>query len=77
MNFKTSSHKLRWLLSGADLEGRRASRYEKSVSEIERYKPEAVSTSSLVSLEEQKQLLSYYERTLSKICQLFRMPRKT
>ncbi|QDZ18100.1 cyclin H [Chloropicon primus] len=76
MNFKTSSHKLRWLLSGADLEGRRASRYEKSVSEIERYKPEAVSTSSLVSLEEQKQLLSYYERTLSKICQLFRMPRK-
>merc|ERR1711970_607655 len=77
----TSSHKTRWLLGDQELEKRRAACYEKSLGEIERYKPESASTSAAdnpvaVSLEEQKQLLSYYEKTLSKICSLFRMPRK-
>ena len=79
----TSSHKTRWILGDQELEKRRAACYEKSLGEIERYKPESASTSKsgdnlavAVSLEEQKQLLSYYEKTLSKICSLFRMPRK-
>lgn len=77
----TSSHKTRWLLGDQELEKRRAACYEKSLGEIERYKPESASTSAgdnpvAVSLDEQKQLLSYYEKTLSKICSLFRMPRK-
>merc|ERR1712070_238566 len=69
----TSSHKTRWLLGDQELEKRRAACYEKSLGEIERYKPESSSTSAAdnpvaVSLEEQKQLLSYYEKTLSFCC---------
>merc|ERR1711970_1500092 len=62
----TSSHKTRWLLGDQELEKRRAACYEKSLGEIERYKPESASTSAAdnpvaVSLEEQKQLLSSEE----------------
>jgi len=75
MNFPTSTHKSRWLLSETELQERRCARYDKSVKDIERYKPEA-STSSWVSMEEEKQLFRYYEKMISKICVLFRFPRK-
>ena len=41
----TSSHKTRWILGDQELEKRRAACYEKSLGEIERYKPESASTS--------------------------------
>jgi cyclin H len=76
MNFPTSTHKNRWLfVSEVELEGRRCARYDKSVKEIELYKPDA-STSTCVSMEEEKLLFCYYERMISKICLLYRFPRK-
>ena len=77
MNFPTSTHKGRWLLSEEELETRRRRRYDKSVQDIERYGAASTSKGAgWVSMEEEKQLFSYYERMISKICVLFRMPRK-
>mmetsp|Transcript_13150 Transcript_13150/g.27763 ORF Transcript_13150/g.27763 Transcript_13150/m.27763 type:complete len:382 (+) Transcript_13150:189-1334(+) len=95
MNFPTSTHKSRWLLSPEDLEARRCARYDKSVREIERYRPASTSAAAsvapgeggekapqqlggleLVSMEEEKQLFSYYERMISKICVLYNFSRK-
>ncbi len=52
MNFPTSTHKSRWLLSPGDLEARRCARYEKSVREIERYRPASTSAAAAAEPEE-------------------------
>ena len=73
MNFKTSTHRQRWLLSKEQLRDKRAKRYDKSIQDVLRYKKGECDP---VSLEEEKQLCLYYERMISKICSLFHFPHK-